>query len=363
MVIVVFGLSACGNAGGGATVQTYPASPQNASPPRESSPSMGTSPSSQAAWRLPVATGNGGNAAIAGFISLPTGAFSADHQGDLANNSVGNPPLTGTASGTNVATYPSYDLQQHRWVPVTLRQLSPDGSQYAYAEWVMPAGPINGPTPPSAIRIHVVDVSAAADRIIYTTSKQLLSVVAFLTEGIYVTNQCWEGCGGVGGMWLLNPSTGDLSTVLTAEADHTDWRLINNGIAWGIGPWGGPDQIGDKIFRLDISTRSVTRWSTPTNFGDLVGVDSRGFPLVQEQDPYTGAVKLWDEDSPTSGSELFTSPTVVHFSAPTSGPCGTLIGSTAGLYQFTSDGALQVVSTDMPIQPAGLVVAGPCVAA
>jgi len=190
VVIVVFGLSACGNAGGGATVQTYPASPQNASPPRESSPSMGTSPSSQAAWRLPVATGNGGNAAIAGFISLPTGAFSADHQGDLANNSVGNPPLTGTASGTNVATYPSYDLQQHRWVPVTLRQLSPDGSQYAYAEWVMPAGPINGPTPPSAIRIHVVDVSAAADRIIYTTSKQLLSVVAFLTEGIYVTNQC-----------------------------------------------------------------------------------------------------------------------------------------------------------------------------
>lgn len=300
---------------------------------------------------------------MAGFISLPGGTFTVDHQGDLANSSVGTPPLKGTWSRTNFAMFPTYDPPQHRWVPVSTQQLSPGGGQYAYAEWVMATGPVNGPGgPPTAVRIHVVDVSPAADRIVYTTSTQLLSVVAFLSDGIYVTDQCWEGCGGVGGMWLLNPSTGELKTILAAKADHTDWRWISNGVAWGMGPW-NTEPSGDEVFRLDISTGSVTPWSTPDSQAYLVGVDSRGFPLVADQDPYTGAVELWDDDSSTSRTRVFASPTFIGFNAPVSGACGTWIGSTGGLYQLTSSGVLQLVATDFVAQSAGVVVSGPCVPA
>src|SRR5579859_560393 len=242
--LVVLACAGCGSVTGNSALPTTPASSQNASPAREVSPSASpsTQPTTGAAWKLPVALTRGTQTATAGFVSLLDGSFSQDHQGDLANSSVGNPPLKGTTAGTNFAVVPSYDLPQQRWVPVSLQQVTPDGAQYAYAEWVMPTGPINGPTPPASIRIHVVNVSAALDQVVYATTKQLLTIVAFLPEGIYVTDQCWEGCGGVGGMWLLNPSTGQLATILPADSDHTDWRMIANGVAWGIGPW-GLDQI------------------------------------------------------------------------------------------------------------------------
>jgi hypothetical protein len=356
--LVVLSCAGCGSVAGNSALPTTPASSQSASPTREASPSASPSsqPTTEAAWKLPVATSSGGNTATAGFISLPDGTFYPDHQGDLANNSVGSPPLTGTSPRTNFAMFPTYDLPQHRWVPVSLQQLTHDGGQYAYAEWVMPTAPANGPTPPTAIRIHVVDVSAAVDRIVFATSKQLLSVVAFLPDGIYVTDQCWEGCGGVGGMWLLNPSTGQLKTILGSDSDHTDWRWISNGVAWGTGPSGD-----SNVLRLDIATGSVTPWFTPPQSAALIGADSQGFPLVETQDPYTGAVELWDEDKSTSGTRIFASPTVVHFSAPYSGACGTWIASTVGLHELTSSGVLPPLATTLVVQPAGLVVAGPCV--
>ncbi|HEV2217374.1 MAG TPA: hypothetical protein VGV88_07350 [Candidatus Dormibacteraeota bacterium] len=254
--------------------------------------------------------------------------------------------------------FPSYDVQIGRWVPVSLAQLTPDGKQYAYAEWVMPTVQ-NGPTAPSEIKIHVVDVAAATDRVAYTTSKQLLTVVAFEPEGVYVTDQCWEGCGFVGGMWLLDPSTGQLKTILASDADHTAWLWMANGFVWGMGPW-GPDTIATTVFRLDLSTEAVTPWFSPSNSVDVVGVDSQGFPFIETQDPYSGAVELWDGTSASAGTKIFASPTVVHFGPAMSGGCGTWIGSTNGLYELTSSGTLQLLQT-VVLPPAGLEVTGPCV--
>ena len=359
--LVVLACAGCGSVAGNSGLPRTPASSQNASPAREASPSASPSsqPTTEAAWKLPVATSSSGNTATAGFISLSDGTFDPDHQSDLANNSVGSPPLKGTWSRTNVAMFPTYDLPQHRWVPVSIQQLTPDGAEYAYAEWVMPTGPANGPTPPAAIRIHVVDVLTTLDRVVYTTTKQLLSVVAFLPDGIYVTDQCWEGCGGVGGMWLLNPSTGQLKTILASDSDHTDWRWISKGVAWGT----DPNSDNNNVHRLDISTGSVSSWPSPSKPAALLGVDSQGFPVVVAQDPYTGAVELWDENSPTSGTRIFASPTYVDFSSSVSGPCGTWIGSTDRLYELTSSGNLQPLATNMVAQSAGLIVAGPCVPA
>src|SRR4029077_15064106 len=269
--------------------------------------------------------------------------------------------LKGTWPRTNFAMFPSYDAPLGRWVPVSFQQLTPDGKQYSYAEWVMPTVQNGPPTGPSAIKIHVVDVAAATDRVVYTTSSQLLSVVAYEPGGIYVTNQCWEGCGGVGGLWLLDPSTGQLKTVLGGDADHTDWRWIANGFAWGTGPWG--DKIATTVFRLDLSTGVVTSWFTPSNSAsvDVVAVDAQGFPLIETQDPYSGAVELWDRTGSSAGTRIFASSTVVHFGPATSGGCGTWIGSTNGLYELTSEGTLQLLQAALALPPDGLEVSGPCV--
>jgi hypothetical protein len=362
--LVVLAVAGCASAASNAAVRTTPSPSQSASPAREVSPSASPSshaPASAAAWKLPVATNDGGSTARGGFVSLPDGTFTPDPSANLTNSTAGSPPLKGTWPRTNFAIYPSYDAQFGRWVPVSPQQLTLDGKQYAYAEWVMPTGPVQGPTPPSDIRVHVVDVATAGDRVVYTTNKLLLSVVAYGPDGIYVTNQCWEGCGNVGGLWLLDPTSGQLRTILGGDVDHTDWRWMANGFVWGMGPW-GPDTIATTVFRLDLSTGAVTRWFTPSKAVDVVAVDAQGFPLIETQDPYSGAVELWDGTSSSAGTRIFVSSTVVHFGSAVSGGCGTWIGSTNGLYELTSADTLRVVKTTMVLPPGGLEVTGMCIA-
>jgi hypothetical protein len=165
----------------------------------------------------------------------------------------------------------------------------------------------------------------------------------------------------VGGLWLLDPSTGQLKTILAGGADHTDWRWMAHGFVWGMGPW-GPNSIAATVFRLDLSTGAVARWFTPSNSVDVVAIDAQGFPLVETQDPYSGAVELWDATSSSSGTRIFASSTVVDFGSAISGPCGTWIGSTRGLYALPSGGSLEMLQTVM-LPSDGLEVTGTCVAA
>jgi hypothetical protein len=359
--LVVFVIAGCGSAPGQAVVRSTQTASDVASPAREASPSASQPAESAGAWKLPVASyGSAAETAQGGFVSLLGGTFTPDPSANLMNSTVGSPPLKGTWPRTNVAMFPSYDAQLGRWVPVSLQQLTPDGKEYAYAEWVMPTGPVQGPVPPSEIRIHVVDVATAADHTAYTTNKLLLSVVAYEADGIYVTNQCWEGCGNVGGLWLLDPSTGQLKTILAGDADHTDWRWMADGSVWGMGPW-GPNTIATTVFRLDLSTGAVTPWFTPSNSVDVVAVDAHGFPLIESQDPQSGAVELWDGTSSSAATRIFASSTVVNFGAAISGPCGTWIGSSNGLYELASAGSLEIVQTTLAIPPTGLEVTGTCV--
>lgn len=358
---MVFVIAGCGSAPGQAVVRSTQTASDVASPAREASPSASQPAESAGAWKLPVASyGSAAETAQGGFVSLLGGTFTPDPSANLMNSTVGSPPLKGTWPRTNVAMFPSYDAQLGRWVPVSLQQLTPDGKEYAYAEWVMPTGPVQGPVPPSEIRIHVVDVATAADHTAYTTNKLLLSVVAYEADGIYVTNQCWEGCGNVGGLWLLDPSTGQLKTILAGDADHTDWRWMADGSVWGMGPW-GPNTIATTVFRLDLSTGAVTPWFTPSNSVDVVAVDAHGFPLIESQDPQSGAVELWDGTSSSAATRIFASSTVVNFGAAISGPCGTWIGSSNGLYELASAGSLEIVQTTLAIPPTGLEVTGTCV--
>lgn len=102
-------------------------------------------------------------------------------------------------------------------------------------------------------------------------------------------------------------------------------------------------------------------WFTPSPSVALVGLDRRGFPLLETQDPSSGGVELWDATSSTSGARIFASSTVVDFGAASSGRCGTWIGGSNGLYELTSTNLLQQFPTAVGIPPNGLEVAGPCV--
>jgi hypothetical protein len=110
-------------------------------------------------------------------------------------------------------------------------------------------------------------------------------------------------------MLVLDPSTGQLKTILAADGDRTDWRWISNGVAWGTGPSGG-----GQVFRLDISTGSVMAWVTPTNPSYIAGIDPHGFPLIVSQDPTTAAVEVWDGTSATApGARIFASASFIEF--------------------------------------------------
>ena len=205
--------------------------------------------------KLPVVTAND-----AGWVAFPGGSYQADPKANV--------------SLSHTTSFPwgkSYDKAVERWLPVPRDQISPDGKHFAYAD----LAPVdNSP-------VHVADSSTGAAKAFNPGTPPPDSswvAVDYETEGVYLAAQP-NGPAGLGGLWLLDPSNGNVRQI---DNSHS-WQYISGGGAWGTadaltGHGPGP---GSRLVRMDLKTGAIASWYKRTDIEFTVaGADGAGHPIL-----------------------------------------------------------------------------------
>jgi len=282
---------------------------------------------------LPISSGSGQQA---GFLSIPSGKFTAD-------------PSAGTSSNGM-----TYDRPRQRWLPASWAQVLPDGSAYAYTREASPTQFRN--------EIHVVDVATGTDRVVY--NQDAYHVVAYLPDGIYLDHHL-NGTDASNGLWRLDPASGSLKAYPSGQ--QATWGWIAAGGAWSYSPTG--TSFGSNSFaRLDLTTGSVETWFTvagpaPPAPGSksirVLGFDG-SHPLVQVYvDENTS--EIWRLSAPGQATRLPDLPLGV-LSPPFSvaDSHGTwLIAGDGGVYLY-ADAAFMRVARAPSVQGTWYIVSGSC---
>ena len=292
-------LAACGgSAGAKKAVATPGATGPSASP--TATATAAESPGS-AACRLPIVQWvqkTQGLEPLAGFLNYPAGTFSADPTGDVVLDgdryrTAARPYLYGGGPGAG-----AYDWPLARWVPATPRNVSPDGSHYAYsAEFGA---------------IHDVDVATGNERVLKAPAGPD-TVLYYAKEGIYF-NHAWEGPTGPG-LWLMDPRTGNVQTVFTnqpvdavggfaawvPDVNAADPHPVFSQQAGGNQP--------NQMLRRDLNGGATVPWLyQPGKILHVVGFDQNKHPLIDvfPGDP-SGGSTVWQVPSANQGRAIYTS--------------------------------------------------------
>jgi len=183
-----------------------------------------------------------------GFLNFPAGTFTVDP----------------TAAG-------SYDRAVSRWIPAQREGTSADGLHYAYAS--TNAGQLsNHPVAPES-DIIVVDARSGAKRDFHFLI--WYAVASYEPEGVYLYR--YEFNGPRWGLWLLDPSTGSLTTI-SADQNYY-WEQVGHGVAWALTSSAGDSGNPDTLARMDLDTKQITK--TPGNPNiQLIGQDQTGQPIM-----------------------------------------------------------------------------------
>src|SRR5438067_2219441 len=120
-----------------------------------------------------------------GFVNVPGGTFRVD-----------------PAASFDAPTPVSYSPQFKRWLPVSLRMMSPDGAAYAYVK-LLPAGASYSTF--SSSELHVVDIASNRDRKLWSRTEGI-EVIAWQAAGILASTVPKEG--GIRLLWLVDPASG-----------------------------------------------------------------------------------------------------------------------------------------------------------
>ena len=216
---------------------------------------------------------------------------------------------------------------------------------------------MNGPGPgPIGSRVHVVNVDSAADHVILD-GRSLWEAVAYSGRQIYLIHR-------EGGLWALDASTGKIDQLAAPDAPVPSdpspgpsqhmWAMIGPDAAWASDPQGG-------LARFDFAAKTVSVWFTvPTKMLRPIGLDTRGFPIVEGDANYSVA------GSSRGGAWLVTAPQVAVQIAPDSAMIdGTLADSNGvwilsfeTIYLWMIGGQLTQIAALSGLGPHAL--AGPC---
>jgi hypothetical protein len=280
---------------------------------------------------------------VAGFISLPSGAYQPDptahmqfDTGRTRIHTVQTPVLYGDAGAT-------YDPAYQRWLPVQRAQVLPDGSAYAYT--------VEGSVPPLRNEIHVVTVATGADRIVY--NQGTYDAIAYGPEGIFLDFHP-QGTDGSHGLWMLNPTSGKVTGFQAGTQSW--WDVIVDGGAWSYSVDG--NIFGSSTLnRLDLSSGNVVTWFTapsspkPPTPGyktvQVIGFDRSGHP-ISLQNTNGDASQTWLLSAPGHATQLTGLPISAY--TPQLGEMdshGTWIAGADGLYLYT-DAGFQRVAPNPP---------------
>jgi len=365
-VLAAWGTAVVAGCGGGTTAVSSSAS----SPTPSLSPTISATPTPvvlPSDCRLPIAGQGVGHQSgvndrfLAAFLDVAHGTETVDPTGEMVGSrgsdyrwhTVASPMLYGaTAEAT-------YDAPARRWVPVAPRRLSPDGSRYAYPELVLGA---NGPP---TVRIHVVIVASASDRVILSGN---YDVLRFTDQGVYLVHHVPQSDSS-DGLWLMNPDTGAVTQVRQSET-RVSWDWLGDGAAWA----GALDPAdpnppsakfpADELLRLDLRDRTVTTWfKQPGTQASVVGFDTHGNPIVEGDASDHNTVLL--VTGPTQGTELRRTQNTpgafpVNVNSSYTGRYGAWLTTTLNDYYLVSDSGLRVFSAPGSIN-VNVNVAGDCV--
>ena len=322
-----------------------------------SAPVPGNNSAGAISCSLPVASG-GGPPQPAGFISLPSGAFTPDSTSVVSYDAaslrfatVQAPVLYGDSGA------PTYDLAYRRWLPVKAAQVLPDGSAYVYTRAATPT--------PMRNEIHLVNVATGADRLIY--DKDAYHALAFQPEGIYLDYHL-NGTDGFRGLWLLNPTTQALKAF--PGGGQTWWAVVGGAGAWSYSVDGS--RFGSTSFaRLDLSTDAMTSWFSVSSVQPpqpgfktvhVIGFDGSAHPLV---DVFVdrGTPEVWLLTGPGQASRVAGLPLLDFIpSLGVTDSHGTWLAGTNGVYLYAGSGFKRVAAPPpfSGIVAGNFTIAGPC---
>jgi len=236
--------------------QLRPSGGPTASPTAQPSATPQPSPTPSAftgSCKLPVSWGAPSMAKplSGGFVSFPGGSFAPDSSASGLNTPFG-------------ANWVSYDTPMHRWVPVDLQMLSPNGTTWLYG------------TLRSGNENHAVDVRTGTDTTLWG-SDRLFRVIGLDNRYAYAM---LDSTGGAH-LWRL-PLDGMQAVQLRVTGN---WQFVNGGAAWGTGLASLPAGAPFSLQRLDLQYNTVIDWLQLSGSGSVVGFDAAGAPIVQVGGP------------------------------------------------------------------------------
>jgi hypothetical protein len=212
--------------------------------------------------------------------NLPVASADAPLDGTATHGATGHGGFVNVLSGgfsPDASSLGSFDRQLHRWLPVSPQWVSPDGTRYAYPEFIGSPRPRTG-------AIHVVDVTSGRDRAVAVPAPS--TIVRFGTNGIYIAGVHPYSDAPATGLSLLDPGSGAVRQLI----GQGTWTLTDEVSAWGVAqapgvapaPQTGPGNAGNRVVRLNLERGAVEDFFTSSgNNVELLGLDFEGRPLVR----------------------------------------------------------------------------------
>lgn len=236
-----------------------------------------------------------------------------------------------------------FDRAYSRWLPVSRRAVSPDGTHYASIDY-------GG----SDFVLHVVAVASGKDSPIHLSTQAFTGqpdILDYSADGIYLING-FEHL--FAGLWQVNPSTGQLRQV---SKDIYPVLSAGNGIIWAqaVNP-ADPNPVvtgssvgtlPDEIDRVDLRSGARTVWLYDPGTGlGIAGLDGRGLPLIIETGVWGADVnaRLLMVAQPGSPTTIHKGAIVQSMGGGITDSHGVWLGGQAGIYLYTSSGTLLKVA-------------------
>lgn len=344
-------LAACGTSSRPPHPRSSPQiiSSPTATPSPLPSPSIGTT-----SCRLPLygsgLSSPGAGSPAGGFLQLPGGGVSPA-AGTSLTEVAGSWQTTGSPHLTGDEDEESWDYQLSRWLPASPAEISPSGTQYAYAAGAS-----------GQVQVHLVTPASGADNVLIGESDY--QVLGWQGEQILLVAAASSGSG-TEGLYLLNPGTGAVRE-LQPQISTVSWYLVGGGAVWGVGvnaadPSPPPTGSGDELLRYDEATGALTTWSYQPGLSILpVGVTGAGDPVEVVEGTSQTLVQL--ATAPAAATRLLQGAGLdslmpLEVTSSFSDAHGTWLSTDSGLYLLTPQSQLLLEQTG---NFTNAEVVGPC---
>jgi hypothetical protein len=226
----------------------------------------------------PIPIGHGG------FMSVPSGVFSADP------NSLG-----------------AYDAKRSTWLPVTPAGISPDGSRYA---WVVDPNTPQGNFPPGTGTVDINNLDGGGYGV---NTPSHVRLVAWTPSGIYVASISPQAGASPVGLSLINANSNAFDHQIIAAGS---WPVVGYSYAYGAdldrsdphppAPSGNGTAPGNRIEKLSLADGTVTPVLTvPGSRVFPVGLDYSYNVIVGANNAGAFTVTL-----EPSGQQIFSGPSL-----------------------------------------------------